>query len=122
MGHEVLNIAKSADEAVSISLEMHPSLVLMDIGLRGGSNGIQAAAEIRSQMDIPVVFLTSHSDRDTLQRAKATDPCGYIVKPLTDASLPVGIEMALSKHHMQQNLQAMGVWLFSPLKAIQDGV
>jgi CheY-like chemotaxis protein len=73
-------------------------LVLMDIRLKGAMDGIEAAEEIRDRFGIPVVYLTALADEDTLQRAKATEPYGYILKPFEERELYTAIEMALCKH------------------------
>lgn len=122
LGHKVAGMAKSGEEAIAMSATKGPTLVLMDIKLKGELDGVEAAGRIRSQLDIPIIYLTSYADAETLQRAKATDPFGYIVKPLTDSSLPVSIEMALAKHDLQQRLRATGAWFFSALRAISDGI
>ena len=72
-------------------------LVLMDINIRGDVDGIETARMIKSGFNIPVVYVTSHSDGPTLERAKATKPDGFIVKPFEDNDLRVAIELALKR-------------------------
>ncbi|MBC7172719.1 MAG: response regulator, partial [Polyangiaceae bacterium] len=84
MGHELSAWADSGEEAVAQAKKLAPDLVLMDIRLRGEMTGIEAAERIRRDADIPVVFLTAFADRDTVDRACATHPYGYLVKPFTE--------------------------------------
>lgn len=96
-GYSVPAIVSDGEEAVNIVAEIRPDLVLMDIVLQGEMDGIAAAKKI-SSLDIPVIFLTAYSDKDTLQRAKSTSPYGYIIKPYPDKELRLTIETALQKH------------------------
>jgi CheY-like chemotaxis protein len=93
-----------AEEAVAIAQRCRPDLVLMDIQLAGDLDGTQAAAEIRS-VHIPVVYVTGCCDGPLFQRAKVTDPCGYVVKPYEDCDLQVAIEVGLHKHRAEQERQ-----------------
>jgi CheY-like chemotaxis protein len=74
-----------------------PDLVLMDINIKGDVDGIETAKMIKDGFKIPVVYVTSHSDGPTLERAKATRPDGFIVKPFDDKDLRVAIQLALNK-------------------------
>ena len=91
-------MASYGNEAVEKAAEMRPDLVLMDIRLKGAMNGVEAAQEIRARFDIPVVYLTALADENTLQRAKVTEPCGYISKPFGERELQAAIEIALQRH------------------------
>src|SRR3954471_23270758 len=83
LGHTVVGIAVSADEAVRMAGEEKPDIVLMDIRLRGATDGIAAALDIRSRYGIESIFVTANTDPSTLMRAKAIDPIGVLEKPLT---------------------------------------
>jgi CheY-like chemotaxis protein len=98
LGYEVAGLADDAAGAVRAAAELKPSLVLMDIHLAGTVDGITAAAAIRGNDDIPVVFLTAHSDDATLHRALTAAPFGYLLKPFQTRELKVAIEVALYKH------------------------
>ena len=98
LGYTVSGIAFSGEEAIKKIEKMQPDLVLMDIVLEGEMSGIDAAEIIRSRFNIPVVYLTAYSDKKTLERAKITEPFGYILKPFEDRDLHSTIEMALYKH------------------------
>ena len=81
MGYIVVDIVSSGEEAILMAAEKQPHLILMDVMLQGEIDGITAAEEIYSSLQIPIIFLTAYSDNQTLQRVKATNPFGYIVKP-----------------------------------------
>jgi signal transduction histidine kinase len=104
LGHEVTAVARSGSEAVQHAAAQHPDLILMDVRLEGGMDGIEAAKEIRARADIPIVYLTAYADEPTLQRAKITEPYGYLLKPFQTRDLQINIEMALHKHTMQKAL------------------
>ena len=121
-GYSVIGIASSGEEAIKKAMEIHPDLVLMDIVLEGAMDGVEAAEHIRDHFDIPVVYLTAYSDDTTLQRAKITEPSGYILKPFQEKELYTTIEMALYKHTMQGKLKESEQWLATTLKSIGDAV
>ena len=98
LGYAVAAAASYGEEAIEEAEKTHPDLVLMNIRLKGDIDGIEAAREIRDRLHIPVVYLTALSDKDTLQRAKMTEPYGYILKPFDEKELHSTIEMALRKH------------------------
>jgi len=105
LGYEVAAVASSGEEAIQKAAETHPDLVLMDITLKGEMDGIEAAEEIISRYDIPVVYLTAHTDEKTLQRAKITEPFGYILKPFGEKDLYSTIEISLHRHKMEKKLK-----------------
>ncbi|QWR78952.1 response regulator [Candidatus Magnetomonas plexicatena] len=100
MGFSVIGIVSSGESALQKIPEELPDLVLMDIRLRGDIDGIEAAKHIRGKYDIPVIFLTAHSDKATLERAKVTQPYGYLLKPFHEKDISATIEMSLFKHKM----------------------
>jgi len=102
LGYTVCAIAASGPEAMAYAAQTKPDLILMDIVLPGPMDGIEAVAQIRAHADIPVIYLTAHADEDTLQRAKTTEPFGYLLKPFDTRVMQTTIEMALYKHHMEQ--------------------
>jgi diguanylate cyclase (GGDEF)-like protein/PAS domain S-box-containing protein len=106
LGYQVLDVVSTGEKAVKISSEEHPDLVLMDINLEGELDGVDAAGQIYGRLEIPVVYLTALADNDTLQRAKITDPFGYILKPFEERSLFSTIEMALRKDQLEKALRA----------------
>lgn len=105
LGYEVAGVAYAAGDAVALAGDKRPDLVLMDIRLRGRTDGIEAASEIRGRLGIPSVFLTAYADDETLRRAGAAEPLGYLMKPFQDRELRAAIEMALYKHRAESALR-----------------
>jgi two-component system, response regulator PdtaR len=97
LGYTICGRATSGAEAMELVVNAKPDLVLMDINIRGDVDGIETAKMIKDGFKIPVVYVTSHSDGPTLERAKATHPDGFIVKPFDDKDLRVAIQLALNK-------------------------
>jgi CheY-like chemotaxis protein len=100
LGYIVPSVASTGEDAISKVEGILPDLVLMDIMLKGEIDGIDAAGEIRKRFNIPVVYLTAYSDEETLQRAKLTEPYGYILKPFEENDLRTTIEIALYRHQI----------------------
>jgi PAS domain S-box-containing protein len=103
-GFDVPAIASSGQEALEQAAELHPDILVTDIVLQGTMDGIEAAREIRKRFDIPVVYLTAYTDEPTVQRARSTDPTGYLIKPFDERELRFAIEIALQKHAMEKDL------------------
>jgi PAS domain S-box-containing protein len=97
-------------------------LVLMDIRIDGPRDGVETAAAIREKFHIPVIFLTAHADKATLERAKQTGPFAYMVKPLAPATLNASIEVALYKHRMERELKEREAWQRTILESVADAV
>lgn len=94
---EVIGIVSSGEEVIRKVNEKKPDLILMDITLDGSLDGIETAEILSSKCDIPVIYLADYSDRETLQRAKITEPYGYLVKPFDSREIEIAIEMAFIK-------------------------
>jgi len=105
LGYTIVGHADRGETAVNKAGELQPNLILMDIGLKGEMDGIQAAEQIRTRFNLPVIFLTSYSDQSTLERARVTEPFGYLIKPFEERELVSTIEMALYKHTMEKKLR-----------------
>jgi PAS domain S-box-containing protein len=103
--YKVIGIVSSGEEAIKKAEETQPDLILMDIKLKGEMDGIEAAKNIRAHLDISIVYLTAYSDEKTLERAKITEPFGYIIKPFEDRELHSTIEMAIYKHRTEDKLR-----------------
>ncbi len=127
LGYAVVEVVASGEAAVAAALEKRPGLVLMDIRLQGAMDGIGAARRIHEAARIPILFLTAHADEETIRRAEATLPFGYLVKPCTAQAVAAAIRTALARHHaeravvrseerLQLALDAaeMGVWEWDP--------
>jgi PAS domain S-box-containing protein len=105
LGYEVVGIASRGEQAVTLAETARPSLILMDILLAGDMDGIEAAGRIQESCSLPVIFLTAHSDSETLVRAKRTAPFGYLLKPFNERELETHIEMALYRHQIEGALR-----------------
>jgi CheY-like chemotaxis protein len=101
LGFSVIAAVDSAEEGIAIATRECPDLVLMDIRLRGEKDGVQAAQEIRQQVDVPIVSLTAYSDRLTVDRAQATEHDAYILKPFHRSELQTTIEVAMQRHALR---------------------
>jgi PAS domain S-box-containing protein len=122
MGYSVTSVVSSGAKAIQDAEDKSPDLVLMDIVLDGEMDGIETAKIIRSRFNIPVVFLTAFSDENILERAKITEPFGYIIKPFNDTDLRINIEIALYKHKMEKELKDSEQWLTATLKSLGEAV
>jgi len=105
-GYDIAAVAFSGEEAIKKVKETHPDLVLMDIGLKGEIDGIEAAKKIRERTKIPVVFLTGFADENTLAKAREAEPSGFIIKPINEEELYKTIEEALSSRGFKKNLES----------------
>lgn len=101
MGYRVAGLASEGVQAVCMAEELQPDLIVMDVGLRGEVDGIQAARMILERFHLPVIFLTGHRDIETLKRAVSTGPLGYILKPFQEVELRSAIEVAIHKHRAE---------------------
>jgi CheY-like chemotaxis protein len=97
LGYIVSGRAASGAEAMESVMNRKPDVVLMDINIRGTMDGIETAQMIKKGYNIPVVYMSSHPDDATVERAKATKPEGFIVKPFHDTDLRIAIELALDQ-------------------------
>jgi DNA-binding LytR/AlgR family response regulator len=104
LGYNVVGSSSTGEKAIALASELKPDIVLMDIMLKGAITGIDAAAEIKSNEGIPVIFLTAYADEGTLAKAKVTEPYGYIIKPFKEIDLHTSIEMALYKHKKETEI------------------
>ncbi len=107
MGYRVCAAVTSGEEAMEQAAKQGPAVILMDIVLRGEMDGVEAAERIGREHHIPVVFLTSFADEETLDRARAAGPFGYLVKPFEDRELRATLEMALYKHRAEQERERL---------------
>jgi len=122
LGYEVAATAPSGEAAITAARELSPDIVLMDIRLAGPIDGIQAAEAIQRERSIPIVYLTAHSDNETLSRARETEPVGYLVKPFRGPEVRCAIEIALHRHEIEARLREREQWLATTLQSIGDGV
>jgi len=105
LGYTVVAAVASGEEAIQKATDLHPDLVLMDIVLKGRMDGIEAARQIRDGLDIPSIFLTAYSEDEIVQRAKITEPFGFILKPFQVRELHATIQMALYRQRAERKLK-----------------
>ena len=116
------DVASSADEALACAAARRPELVLMDIRINGDRDGIETAHSLKAQFDVPVVYLTAHADEVTLQRATATTPHGYLLKPIKAAELRSAVEVSLIRHDFERRQREREQWFAATLASIGDAV
>lgn len=122
VGYTVPAIVDNAEDALLSVENLRPSLVLMDIRLQGHRDGIETADEIRRRFHVPVMFVTAHADRATLERARIVEPFGYIVKPFHSVDFRAQIEMVLWKHQMEQKVRTSEAWLSTTFRNVADAL
>jgi len=122
LGYVVSAVASSGEAALQDAIRTQPDLVLMDIQLKGELSGIDAAGQISTQLQIPVIYLTAHADEATVQEAKVTNPSGYLLKPLKNHELQVSIETTLYRHRIERRLRQREQRLAAVLGSIGDAV
>jgi diguanylate cyclase (GGDEF)-like protein/PAS domain S-box-containing protein len=121
-GYSVIGMASEGAEAIALARERSPDIILMDIMLSGPMDGIEAAKQIRSQLGIPVIFLTAFTDEKTLERAKEVEPFGYILKPFKERELYTTIDIALYKNTIDKKLRKQERLFSAILHSINDGI
>lgn len=122
LGYVVVGNELRGEDAVRAAGKLRPDVVLMDIHLKGMMDGIEASDRIARRYDIPVIFTTAHSDRETLSRAIRTQPYGYIIKPFNERDLYSNIEMAVHKHRVKSRLGGSPEMVDSALNMIAGAV
>jgi len=121
-GFAVTGTSANAADAFKQIERDSPDIVLMDISIQGNVDGIAAADVVRNQYQLPVIYLTAHADETTLERARSTEPFGFIVKPLGNTNMKAVITMALHKHHMERELDNHRKMLSTILHGLPDAV
>jgi len=122
MGYRVCGRVDNGRDAIERARVERPDLILMDIVLKGDLDGIDAAAEIGRELHIPVLFLSAYSDDETVERAAAAWPYGYLTKPFQNRELRAGIEVALRKAEVERRLRESERWLAAVLRGVGDAV
>lgn len=122
MGYTVTGVAAAGEEALEKVRSAKPDLVLMDIRIQGPLDGIEVAEQIYVTHDVPVSYLTAYADAPTLERAKATMPYGYILKPFDTQTLRSVIELAIHRHEMEAVLREFDGWHARALNSMSDAV
>lgn len=122
LGHVVVGRAATGDAAIELAGSAGPSVVLMDINLNGKMDGIEAATVIRARHHLPVVYLTAYSDDATFERAKITDPYGFLIKPFEERELQNLLLIAVHKHALQERIRQSEEMLQAVLGTMSDAV
>ena len=118
LGYEIADIATNGQDALRIASQLYPDVVLLDIALGKGIDGIDTGFLIRQHLNIPVVFVTSHADQNTLHRAKHVGASGFINKPIRDTDLKTTLEFTLSNREENKKDKKAGADLESVLMSI----
>jgi CheY-like chemotaxis protein len=122
LGYAVVGLVATGEEAIAKVGSERPDLVLMDIQLLGEMDGITASEKIRAAFNIPVIFLTALSDKQTFDRALVTAPYGYIIKPFSQNTLSATIRVALNKKQADQKITDLHSWLDSTMSSLPEGI
>ncbi len=122
IGYQVAGIAVSSAEALRLVAQKQPDLILMDINLKGKTNGIETAAKIKRKYDLPVIYLTAYADQETLANVKKTEPYGFITKPFNTRELQGVLETAFYKWQIEHKLKENEKNLRIMLDSIGDAV
>lgn len=115
LGYEVSAAAESGEEAIQKAKETRPDVVLMDIVLKGEIDGIEAATNILTHLDIPVIYMTAYSDEDTIRRTQMTSPSSYISKPFEEKDLDEKITKAIEVHKKKGKLKILLTGFLNPV-------
>jgi DNA-binding NtrC family response regulator len=122
LGYTVTDVVSNGAAAIDRAEKNPPDMALMDIRIKGDMDGTETARILREQFNIPVVYLTAHADRATLERAKVAEPLGYITKPFKQLELQASIEIALHKHREDVKAKEREQVLSATLRALGMGV
>jgi PAS domain S-box-containing protein len=121
-GYDIAFVAVSGEEALQKISQSEPDLVVLDIRLRGELSGIDVARRVHATHGVPVIYLTAHSDPDTLEKARETEPCGYLVKPFDGRALEAAIEICLYKSERSRQAKERARWSSAIPDSIVDAV
>jgi len=122
LGYSIAGLATSGDDAVRMALKTEPGIILMNLHLEGGIDGMEAAELIRRDADIPVVYLTADPDDATLECAEVSAPFSSVSRPYTDHDLQTAIEIVRHRHSCEARMREHRAWLTTTLNSIGDGV
>lgn len=122
LGCEVVGVAESADEALTVAELLRPDLALMDVRIVGSMDGIQTARLLRSAYQVPSIFLTSYSDDTTIARAAREMPYGYLTKPFQTRELKASLQVALTKAQHDARERSVREEVSATLSGMKDGL
>jgi signal transduction histidine kinase/DNA-binding NarL/FixJ family response regulator len=112
----------SAKEAIESCIKCRPDIAIVDIRLKGNIDGIDTASTLRTQFNIPIIFLTAHANESDLERAKKVEPVGFVMKPVVIPELVAGLKLGLVKHEAERKLRASEQRLATTLRCFSDAV
>ena len=121
MCYDVVGVAYGS-EALNLARETLPDLLLTDIHLKNGEDGIDMALAIQQERQVPVVFLTAYSDEETVSRAKAVTPYGFIIKPVDHRELQIAIDLAMYNSNIERELRETQQLLQNALACIGNAL
>lgn len=122
LGADVLEVVDTGQGAIVASRWKKPDLILMDIHLKDGVSGTEAAIQIREQQSVPIIFLTGDSDWESVQKASSDDLFGYLLKPFTEAELISTIELTFRQQELEQRLSDSEYRFKATLASLNEGV
>tara|TARA_R110002096_G_scaffold77896_12_gene183529 strand:- start:28167 stop:30116 length:1950 start_codon:yes stop_codon:yes gene_type:complete len=122
LGYRSAGIASSCDKALELAQRVRPTIVLMDIRIKGPVDGVETAVLLRKFLDVPVIFLTAHADTATLARAAQTSPYGYLLKPVRSSDIQSAIAVGLVKFRLERESRQREQWHSTLLQSIADAV
>jgi PAS domain S-box-containing protein/putative nucleotidyltransferase with HDIG domain len=122
LGYDLIQSVATGEEAIEAVHDTQPDIILMNIYLSGKLDGIAATERIKELHNIPIIFITSTSDNVIIQRAMATNPSGYVIKPVDKRELNAVLEIALIRKEMEEKLQENELQFFTILNSIGDAV
>ena len=122
MMYRVVGLVDTGAAAIECATTARPDLILMDIRLKGAMLGIEAADHIYRKLGIPSVFVTSHSDPDTIKRATRSGQFGYVLKPFEEGALQAAIEMALMRHSLDRDLKTRQITQAAMIECASDAI
>lgn len=122
LGYEVIGISTSGKETVQSVKELTPDVIIMNVRLQKGTDGIKTGELVRSRHDTPIIYMTEFGGQTIIRQTKATKPLGYIFIPFSDRQIYTTLETALLRHQYEKEIQEGRGWLAGILNSIADGV
>ncbi|HHZ65807.1 MAG TPA: response regulator transcription factor [Flavobacteriales bacterium] len=120
LGYDVVGTIAEGEKVLDIVKDKTPDLILMDIMLKGKMTGIDVSIQIHKEISVPIIYMTAYADKDTLSKAKMTQPHGYIIKPYKEVDLRTTVEIALYKHKKEEKIKKERDLYYSIIKADKD--
>ncbi len=122
LNYRITNVAPTGAAALHSIKNNPPDIVLMDIGLRGETDGISTASQIQDNFALPFIYITANSDAHTLRRVTQTRPYGIVYKPFTPEQIRSAVEIALMKFSFEQTIQHREQWYADLFTCMSDGI